>query len=485
MTNAIFLSQKLLSETLFPFLSGEELANISSVNKASEKAAKVDLLWEKLCLNSTDNYYCWEDSWRKHFILHYNWNHGKYRETSKVLDINYYHIYVPRFRKAYGATSTDEGIKIQILETGKEIYLKAPGFTNQRDRFLHNLIITTRYSFIKTDSEIQIYQCKNGELLRAIPVTNPERNPCSLTTWKNSVASVDDGGILRIWNITSGELLLEERFLNKPLIKRNTVDLEFINKTTVRWFWYHLSQTGEKTRGTWDLDLERKSINENGPLDDPIDEQSSVLKKKYDGVRKNKLAQTLNVVPIKRENPNPFLPHRAFLAKYSLKGVYYFNESEWFNLRACVLHFYQKFDYLDKICFSDVQILDEKNSLLFTKRFEKRDVRKIIFTADKMFIVMPETPGDHFSKKSTLITCDFNPNNKPEKHPEHIRESNFTPTFLKETAVQPKTLLQRIVEIAKRMFMFLTYPFKKVAELSVSLLKGTVRIIRTAFARRI
>lgn len=482
-----FLNQNNLTESLLPFLTGEELANISRVNKTSEKAAKVDLLWEKLCLNSIYDFYCRQPTWRQHYILKYNWSHGMYRETSKVLDMYVTDFHSPLYGTAYGANPTQDGIKIHILENGREIFLKAPGFMN-RTRFLNKIIFSGGYAFIKTDSEIQIYQLKNGELVRAIPVTNPDWNYGAVTSFNDTIASIDLGGVVRVWNITSGELLWEESFLNQPQIQRFTSDFKFINKTTIRWAWNSRSPLDQSVIfGYWDLDVEKKSINEGGPLNQPNDDQHSLLKNKYAEKRKNILEESLKSgSPIRTPPPHFSSQYRDIETKYSLIQDNRYIFSEWFQLSAS----YTTFSSFKNIGygFSDIRILDKNNSVLFLKRFENLKVTNIMFTVDKMFIAAQEKMSP-LSQKTTIITCDFNPKNKPERHPEHISESNLTPTFLDKIkppiAPLVKTLLQRIVDFAIKMFMFITYPFRKAGELSLRLLKGTVRIIHSAFARRI
>lgn len=473
MTSTCFSDPLLLSGNLYKFLTGEELAKVSLVNKASAKATEVDHLWERLCMNSNIYHLGKVDSWKQHYIQTFNWNHGRYQETSKICSLPSY-IYAPSFRSPYRAIPTRTGIEIQLLETGNEIFLNAPGFMYNLSSYLKDMVFTSDYVFIKTNAEIQIYKRQTGDKLRAIPVTNPDW----VTAFEETVACIDRTGVVRVWNITSGELLWEERFLNHRTLDRITFFFKFLNKTTLRLFRYDYQADRSIKSDLWDLDIETKSINE--PNDFQVDANSSILKQQYAEIRKKKLTQN----KIQQVKPPPSFSSQydnvAFI--YSLNEANAFWISGWTDVTACTSVFSNTRGFsFTRQGFSDIRILDKKYSLLYSKRLENLEVNKIIFTYDKMLIIATEMN----SMKSQVITCDFNPQNHPQKAPDPIKDSNLAPTFIRQTmSSRFRSIALRINDIAKKVFTFLSYPFRKLAELSIYLLKGTVRVIQT-FNRRI
>lgn len=495
MTNVVFSSQKLLSETLFPFLTGEELANISSVNKASEKAAKVELLWEILCTKSENSeIYCRHKTWKLNYQLVFNWNHGLYHETTVDLDAKNIHIddiYDQHFLTPYTATPNEEGIKIFLLDANKELFLKAPGFLN-RKQFLKNILFSKTHAIIKTDLGIEIYLRENGEHLRTFLITNPNSNRC-FDCYENYLASIDEGGaVFKLWNITTGELLWEDRFSNFPQNQRNTIFFHFTDKKTIKWFWiYTLSEVG-----TWQFDIEKRSIAESKLIGDPVETTSANRKQNHrdrvqkfsDHLASNFKADTSAQIFNSLVSTYP----NTYTSQQIIKAV-----SACFNIRITSDKYFSSEN--NKIGFSLIRgwnLFTDQTT--FLKKIENLWIRKV-FTGDwtKLYLAVQPMTTPH---KTILLTYDFDPQNKPQKHPEHIDMSKLIPNTNPANPVisyseaqipprehiiiaPPKTLWQRIVYVATKVFMFLTYPFRKVGELSINILKDVVRIIRSSIER--
>lgn len=479
MTVDFFKHSNYLSQLIFPYLTADELARIGYVNKESQKASRVDGLWEnlynllpyaRLSLGKAS----W--SWRTQYITQANWEKRIYRElplrsfkrSSKLLKCSY--LSPPKL-----LTITQTEVIIFDLESNEKMTLKAAGF-DERERFLNHVYELENYICIKTDKEIQIYNNPKGDLFRTIPLSDADWKCPTLAYSKNLnvLVSIDQKGtVIRVWDMRTWELTWETKIEENPI--HAEVSLFYFSSNAIYC---------NRSLDTWSIHIPSKSIQKAPVLKVFYPEKIPPKKgeyldrriekgNEYTADQKTKRLDrhfTANLIHKLGRFPNPnSLVYREGLDQNFSSGFYPY---------IAFSHDFISKDFLRLPSFSYVRVGDvDKLKAFFFKRFNNYAIQKVEFSASQLLIAAKkyDSQGKTFFSDLDIFTYDFCPLAKPIKHLDHKEDS-----LSSDSPALSLNLWQRI---RARVISIFNAIYRFFSERMVNIRLGLQRIFRVIRAR--
>lgn len=507
--NNVFERERILENKLFPYLEPQELGSACLVNKTWEKAAKTENLWKRFCAESNrPNRSPYKNSWRLDFILNQNFLKGHYVSQTPV-EYKWIPPLDPKRHQACQVLDvTATSVTILDLHTNTRTTLKMPNFDSSvlSSDLISLTVSKNNYVALKKSGEgIVVHDKKTGELYWEISLPEAQvdkRNWDRQTLICNDeyLASIEEQGrVLRVWDLKKKNLYWEDRFAGQPFMNRDTNHLHFTEEGSLLWLW-HEAECGP--RGLWFLNLGKKIISEKtGLFWDPVETLATMNKTLAKFIPGAVFGPNLELFHLddqgsierfdggKIKMPSLFEAEASDFSMFGIDGARGTraatrNISIRENLIAIAISYFRRRGEGGRSHYSRLILWDSriKKSVL-DREIDHFASSRIFLTEDS--ILMSGDLHDLSKKRSspTLLRYSYDPetvantllNSKPAK-PSLKLES-------KQSEHPQKSLWERIVLYAKRIFAFIFSPIKWLANTGLEALKTCVKVIRFPFSQ--